>query len=320
MEWIKVIINTTTDGTEPVTGVLISCGITGMQIIDPHEMRNFLTIEKPTWDYVDESLLADSTDDAYVVFYVPKGIPGQDIVQQVRDKLDALLQMDGEFGSLDLRCEGVNDENWLHEWKKHFKPFTIGRIAIVPEWEDYLPTNEEIVFKIDPGLAFGTGQHQTTQLCIEALQTYLKPGDKLLDVGCGSGILSIIGLLLGAEFVLACDIDPAAAVTATHENAQKNTVDLSKLVIQAGDILSDRTLREQINRYLFNIVVANIVADVVIPIASIVKEFLNDGGIFIASGIISERLDEVRAAFLSSGLTIKNAYERDSWWCVVGHV
>ncbi|MCL2216427.1 MAG: 50S ribosomal protein L11 methyltransferase [Defluviitaleaceae bacterium] len=330
MEWIKAAIKTTTVGTEAVTGILIQSGITGMEIIDPQDRVRHLTEGVRTWDYADESLLTASSEEARVIFYVTKDTGGESILGLVRRKLASLKRdakspnaepTDGaalELGSLELLLESANDESWLNEWKKHFKPLRVGGVTIVPEWEDYTPATGETVFRIDPGTAFGTGQHQTTKLCVMALQEFLRPGDRLLDIGCGSGILSVIGLLLGADSVFACDIDPAGAISATRKNAALNSVDINRLEIHAGDAISDSGLREKIIERKFDVIVANIVADVIIELLPLFKLALKPDGIFVASGIIGERLGDVLAAIDNENFNLFAKISLEGWLCVVG--
>jgi ribosomal protein L11 methyltransferase len=207
----------------------------------------------------------------------------------------------------------------LHEWKKHYKPFRVGqRIVIVPIWEEYEAEPGDVVFIIDPGSVFGTGLHQTTRLSIVSLEEYVRPGDMVLDIGCGSGILSVISLLLQADFAFACDFDPAAAI-ATRDNALRNPIKPGSLQVETGDIFKDTHLRDVIAGRHFDIVVANIVADVVIRLAGFVKQYLKPDGIFIASGIIGERMQEVELALLNNGFTLINNLEQDGWFCLVSH-
>ena len=352
MEWIKASIQTTTLGTEIVTGVLISSGITGVEVIDPIERARHLEGITRTWDYVDESLLENKIDETQVIFYVTKDEAGITMLEKIKLALATLTNDANEsdialpvgiseselsndsrsyykkingIGTLEIRTENTNDENWLHEWKKHFKPMHVGTITVVPEWEDYIPkSSREIIFKIDPGSAFGTGQHQTTQLCITTLQKWIRSNDTFLDIGCGSGILSIIGVLLGASYVFACDIDPAGAISATKRNAALNSIDENILQVQAGDVLcceeSGETLRKEICKQKYNIVTANIVADVIVELIPFVTTVLKPGGIFIASGIIDERVDEVIAAFAKGGFSIVEQLSLEGWRCIVGRV
>lgn len=345
MEWTKIVVHTTPYGAEVVTGVLIANNIAGSEIINPQERVRHLTETARIWDYADENLLHAPSDEVHVVFYVTKDENGDALLSDIRNDLSQLKTDTTEvgegvdLGTLEVKLESADDETWLHEWKKHFKPLRIGNVVIVPEWETYTPrkgsalsfgeaccemssfgsANQEIVFTIDPGSAFGTGQHQTTQLCISALQKYLKRGDTLLDIGCGSGILSIIGLLLGAETVVACDIDPAGAIAATKKNARLNPIDLNRLHIHAGDALSDEDLRTEITRHKYEVIVANIVADVIIDLVPFVCENLKSRGHFIASGIIDNRAEDVIAAFeCAQSLEITQKLNLDGWYCIVG--
>jgi len=309
MQWIKASIKTTSDNIELVTGLLMSCGINSVEIIDAQERARYFTSHTRNWDYADESLLIADTDCAYVVFYVTEDAAGQQLLNAVKERI----------GTLPLNIESTNDETWLNEWKKHFKPIRIGRIVIVPEWESFTPQDTDIIFTIDPGSAFGTGQHQTTQLCISALQKQITPGDRILDIGCGSGILSIISLLLKASFVCAIDIDPAGAIAATKNNAKLNPINLDSLEVLSGDVLSDEAVRKNVGTG-YDVVVANIVADVIIPLAPLAHNFAKAGGLFIASGIIGERLDEVKEAFENSKIKIIAHKELEDWNCLVGRV
>jgi ribosomal protein L11 methyltransferase len=336
MEWTRVQIDTTNYGAELVTAVLLENNIVGAEIVNPAERVRYLTEMAGLWDYADEGLMVAEGEAVRVVFYVTADAAGDGILASVREGLDGLRGEAG-VGSLEILSENADDETWLNEWKKHFKPLRLGRVVVVPEWESYTPrrgsalsfgeaccdfgtAQDEIVFTIDPGSAFGTGQHQTTQLCISALQKFMRGGESVLDAGCGSGILSVIALLLGAERVLACDIDPAGAIAATKKNAALNPVDLNRLEVYAGDALSDEPLREKILAQKYDIVVANIVADVIIELAPFVKTVLKPEGIFIASGIINERAGEVVDVFAKSGFDILQNLSMDGWHVVVGCV
>ena len=316
MEWIKTSVETTTLGVDLVTATLMDCGINGVEIIDSKERAKHLNDTARTWDYADESLLRSDDDNAYVIFYVTDNDAGKNQLVAFSDQLKNLTA-DFDIGSLALRGENANDETWLHEWKKHFVPIHIGRIVIVPEWVDYSPTPGEVIFKIDPGTAFGTGQHQTTQLCISAMEKENLTGKRVLDVGCGSGILSIISLLVGADYVCAIDIDPAGAISATKNNAKLNPIDLNAIKITAGDVITDPAARADVGAG-YDVVIANIVADVIIPLTTVLKHFLNPGGLFIASGIIDERLEEVLDAFAKAGVKVTAQETKEGWNSITG--
>ena len=321
MEWIIANIQTKSPGVEFVTAALMSCGITGVEIRDPLERARFFADSARTWDYADESLMVAESDIAEVVFYVTDDEAGAEILANVRTTLETLKgdALGQDLGSLAITLEGGNDQEWLNEWKKHFKPLAIGRVIVVPEWEDYIQTNpSDIIFNIDPGTAFGTGQHQTTQLCVHAIQKWVQPHDVVLDVGCGSGILSIVSVLLGADHVYAIDVDPAGAMAATKRNVELNPQAVGKITINHGDVLTDQALRETIGLGSYDVVVANIVADVIIPLAPIAAQFAKPGGLFVSSGIITERLNDVTAAFAAAGITVLEITEAEGWHSVVG--
>jgi ribosomal protein L11 methyltransferase len=318
MEWTKIEVSATPFGAEIVTGVLLDCGVVGAEIINAQERVRHLAETAHLWDYADDNLLEVLSDDVYVVFYVTKDADGGKILEDVTRRLSRIKNEFAGLGALEIKSQATNDEAWLNEWKKHFKPLSVGKIVIVPEWETYENTDGEIIFTIDPGSAFGTGQHQTTRLCIFELQEFLQNGDRLLDIGCGSGILSIIGLLLGADAVLACDIDPAGAIAATKKNAELNPVDLNRLQIFSGDALSCDTLRSKICANKYEVIVANIVADVIVELLPFVRGLLSPGGVFIASGIIDEREAEVLAAFRKNKFDILKNSREEGWCCIVG--
>ena len=188
---------------------------------------------------------------------------------------------------------------------------------VVPVWEQYEPLDDDIVFKIEPGSVFGTGQHQTTQLCVEALERFVKQGSAVLDIGCGSGILGIVSLLLGAGFALACDFEPASAISAI-ENARLNNIEASRFQMETGNIFNDCSLIKKIDLNKYNIVIANIVSDAIIKLAPSIMSWLVSGGMFIASGIIVERLSEVLEVFEYSGYKDINYLSKDGWYLICG--
>jgi len=315
MEWIKTSVETTSAGIDAVTGILMNCGISGVEIVDSQERARFFADSTRTWDYADEALLKPDSDSAFVVFYVTKDSAGRQLLQDVEAALQLAIK---DHGPLTVRQEAANDETWLNEWKKHFTPIRLGRVVIVPEWVEFSEQkDDDIIFTIDPGTAFGTGQHQTTQLCVNALQKHIRNDDRVLDIGCGSGILSIISLLMEARCVCAIDIDPAGAIAATKKNAELNPIDLSRLKVLSGDVITDHSKRSEVGTG-YDLVVANIVADVIIPLAPVAKSFIDKGKKFIASGIITDRLADVRQAFAQAGYTIEEEEEMEGWHCIVG--
>jgi len=320
MKWIEVSIATTSSGAESVEAQLLIGGVSGWQIIDPDEMRRFLAENPMLWDYADDSLFEDSPEYVIIRFYAADNEHGRAMIETVKTGLDSLKKSlpDADLGSLAISLEQVDDESWPDSWKKYFKPFGIGKnIVIRPEWEEYSQEGKTVV-AVEPGHMFGTGLHETTRMCIEALEQYIKPGDTMLDLGCGSGILAVTGIVLGAAKCVAVDINPEAAGV-TYNNAELNGISGEKLHVHTGDIINSPALQEQVSAYKYDCITANIVADVIIPLSELTAKMncIKPGGTLIASGIILERLDEVLAAFLSSGFSIVETLTAGGWACVV---
>jgi len=217
------------------------------------------------------------------------------------------------WGRLETETEGINEEDWANNWKEFFKPQKIGKkVLIQPEWEKFEGETERTVFTVNPGMTFGTGTHHTTRLCIEELEDVADKSENILDIGCGSGILSIISLLLGAKNAYAVDIDPACEHVA-YENARLNNVDISKYHVYQGDILNDEAVFEMLNTRKYDVVVANIVADVIIALLPIVKKLIIKGGVFVCSGIIEERIDDVITALNKNSINITRIKRSGEW-------
>ena len=318
MDWNRIEIETNELGSDIVTALLIECGINGLEIIEPREQGRFLKENTGVWDYADKSLLENDSEKVTVIFYQAAGKEGAEQTTQIKNELSKLKQISHNIGSLDISVKRVNSLDWQDEWKKHFQTLIINRVAIVPAWEDYLPITNQVIVKIDPGFAFGTGQHQSTQMAIESLSKYVKPGYFVLDLGCGSGILSITSLQLGADFCFACDIDEVNAVSATKKNAELNEINNKKLRLASGDAISDISLKNSISEFKYDIVVANIVADVVMQLASFVKDVLRHNGLYIATGIIDEKRELVESKFTEAGFKIIDIVSLEGWVLVIG--
>ncbi len=297
--WIQVTIFTTQEGIEPVSGRLISLGINGVEIEDETDFKTFLEENRSAWDYVDEELLAAKACETNVKFYVTKDADGYEILGEVERSMAQLKALDeeGAFGSLCLAMTDMDEEDWANNWKQYFKPLSVGeKILILPEWEKLDGETDRTVFVINPGMSFGTGSHHTTRLCLERLEQYIKPGMSILDLGCGSGILSAVALLLGADSATAVDIDPNAAKIA-RENAGRNGIPDEKYRIFAGNILTDEALQAEIADRKYDLILANIVADVIIALAPMVPPLLKKDAKFITSGIIIDRREDVLGAY-----------------------
>ena len=315
MDWLEVKIYTTTYGIEHVGGMLLMLGINGYMVEDKNDFEEFVNQTEPHWDYVDESLNRLYDVETSVTFYVTEDAYGLEQLNLVKDELVRIKALDTEnnLGRLELETVNLNQCDWENGWKKYFKPFEVGNdLIIIPSWENVPMNNTRKVLTIDPGMSFGTGQHHTTKLCIEAIEKHIKKGDTILDLGSGSGILSIAALILGAESATAVDIDPFA-VRISKENAALNSFNEDKFKAYAGNILDDKLLLSEIEGK-YDIVAANIVADVLIAFAPIFKNYMHQNSTLICSGIIEHRFDDVKNALVSNGYNILNYSCQSEWY------
>lgn len=319
MNWIKVSVFTTSEGIEPVSGRLYQLGISGLEIEDEQDFKDFLENNKQYWDYVDEELVKKMEGETKVKTYVSDDTEGRELLIAIKSTLSELKQLDvnNEFGRLEIELDNMTEQDWANNWRQYFHQMEIGeKVMIKPEWEELNKPTDRVVFNIEPGMSFGTGSHYTTQLCIESLEKYITHGVKMLDLGCGSGILSIISLLLGADMAVAVDIDPNAVDTA-YQNADRNGVDRSKYKVLSGNVLTDSDIQAEISKNKYEVVAANIVADVIIGLAPKAKEYMAENGVFITSGIISDRLDDVKNALYENGFNIVSINQRKDWVSIV---
>ncbi len=313
--WIQAVVYTTPEGIEPVSGRLYQLGINGLEIEDEADFKAFLEENRSAWDYVDEALLQAKSGETNIKFYVTADSAGRETLGEAERTLAALRELDSDnlFGSLRLSLSNVDEEDWANNWKQYFKPLSVGkRILILPEWERLEQPTDRTVFVINPGMSFGTGSHHTTRLCLERLETYIKPGMEVLDLGCGSGILSAVALLLGAKSATAVDIDPNAARIA-RENARRNGIADERYRIFAGNVLTDEALVRTLSDRQYDLILANIVADVIIALAPKISPLLAQSGVYITSGIITERADEVLAAYEKEPLTLLHQGQSGDW-------
>lgn len=320
MQWLAVSIYTTRNAIDALCSRLTDLGIAGFEIEDKEDFEEFLENNKQYWDYVDDELREKMSGETRVKIYVKNNEDGLKMLEGVKDNLSAFKSLDtnDEFGSLEIMCESLSEEDWENNWKQFFKPIYVGdRLVIKPEWETIPDSSGKIVFNIDPGMTFGSGQHETTRLCVENLDRLVKKGSTVLDLGCGSGILSIISLMLGAESALAIDIDPNCKKIAM-QNAGLNGIGEDTYTIWAGNIITDEKLKKKTRAQgPFDIVVANIVADVIIPLSAHVRQYMAEDAVFIASGIIEHRFEEVKKAIEDNGFEILNVQRDKDWYCIV---
>ncbi len=303
MRWIEVTVNCTGD-PDLMCADLAELGVGGMIVEDEQDFENFLENNHAYWDYVDEELENKFKGVSRVKFYLSDDEEGKALLNTVANFLGKMPE-----------TAFVQDSDWENNWKEFYKPIEVGeKLVVVPEWEP-VPEDGRIPLKLDPGLIFGTGSHATTKMCLAALESVAGPGKTVLDLGCGSGILGIGALLLGCDRCAGCDIDPKAPEVALS-NAGLNGITAEQFDIRAGDVLSDAGMRKALGSN-YDIVTANIVSDVIIPLSGFVKAFLKPGGTFITSGIIEGRQDEVRQAIEDNGFTILEHHNEDDWHCFV---
>ena len=315
MNWAEVRVSTTPEGIEILTGFLMAHGVNGVMIEDAGDFNRFLNDTTIHWDYVDEELMKMAECETAVKFYLPDNPQGFEMLNQIRADL-LTLQADQEIdlGELQVTISYQEEEDWETAWKKYYRPIVVSdTLAVVPEWEKFDAREGQMVLRMDPGMAFGSGSHDTTRLCLTFLDQEKPVGLKVLDMGCGSGILSIGALLLGAESVTAVDIDQLATKIA-HENAALNGCDDERLKVYCGNILADEALAEKIGEESYDLILANIVADVIIGLAPMVRQFLKPGGLFLCSGIIDTRADEVADALRHAGWTIEDTRSGEGWY------
>ncbi len=317
MNWTELCIFTSTEGSDILCGCLLGIGINGFVVRDSKDFEEFLENKTGNWDYIDDDLMNLKDCETSVTVYLPDNAQGKEMFDSIKSELSRLKEIDenNSFGRLEYEFKNVCEEDWANNWKQYFKPLCVGdKLLIKPSWENAPENDNRIILEIDPASSFGTGQHNTTQLCLELLEKNINGNEKVLDLGCGSGILSIAAILLGADYCTAVDIDQNS-VKIAKENAEKNNIPKEKYTAYCGNVITDNELVKTIGNG-YKIVVANIVADVLIGMSDIFSDFLTDDGILIMSGIIVERKDEVIDAVKSQGFEVVSVAEKDGWAAV----
>lgn len=313
MKWNQFRLKTTTEAEDIVSSMLNDLGIEGVQIED----KIPLTQQDKEQMFVD--ILPDIPEDdgtAYLTFYLDQDVDTARILGEVRQELEDMRNY-VDVGECTIEESETEDVDWVNNWKKYFHQFYIDDILVIPSWEDVkTEDSDKMVIHIDPGTAFGTGMHETTQLCIRALRKYTKKDALVLDVGCGSGILGMLALKFGAGHSVGTDLDPCS-IDATHENMEVNGIDKDQYEVMIGNIIDDKAVQDQVGYEKYDIVAANILADVLVPLTPVIVHQMKPGAVYITSGIIDDKEEVVVEAVKAAGLTVLEVNYQGEWVSVV---
>ena len=313
MKWNQFRLKTTTEAEDIVSSMLNDLGIDCGQIED----RIPLTQQDKEQMFVD--ILPDIPEDdgtAYLTFYLDQDVDTARILGEVRQELEDMRNY-VDVGECTIEESETEDVDWVNNWKKYFHQFYIDDILVIPSWEDVkTEDSDKMVIHIDPGTAFGTGMHETTQLCIRALRKYTKKDALVLDVGCGSGILGMLALKFGAGHSIGTDLDPCA-IDATHENMEVNGIGKDQYEVMIGNIIDDKAVQDQVGYEKYDIVAANILADVLVPLTPVIVHQMKPGAVYITSGIIDDKEEVVVEAVKAAGLTVLEVNHQGEWVSVV---
>lgn len=307
--WIEVTIKTTTEAVEPITNILYEQGAGGAVIEDP---KDFLFQKKNEldWDYVEEEVFKkNEEDDVLIKTYVSEEKNVMEFVEIIKQKVLGLKDFGIDIGEGSISLDQVNEADWANAWKAYYKPTKVGqRVVVKPTWEDYAMQDGDLIIELDPGMAFGTGTHETTSMCIRELEKYVNKDSKVFDIGCGSGILAIAAAKLGAKEVVAVDLDEVA-VKVAKENVLENKVEKSVSVMHGNltDVIKDKA----------DVIVANIIADIIKILAKDVQNFMKEDAIFISSGIILDKVEEVKESLIENGFEIVEVQKLGEWSAIV---
>lgn len=309
MKWKSFRLKTTTQAEDIVSSMLADLGVEGVQIED----KIPLTAADKEQMFVDILPETEADDGiAYLSFYLEEDADTESILKNVRQELEEMSEF-MDLGECSIEESETEDVDWVNNWKQYFHQFYVDDILIIPSWEDVKPEDEDkLVIHIDPGTAFGTGMHETTQLCIRQIRKHVTPDTEILDVGCGSGILGMLALKFGAKHSVGTDLDPCA-IDATYENMEVNGISKDQYEVMIGNIIDDKAVQDKVGYECYDIVVANILADVLVALTPVIVNQLKKGGIYITSGIIDDKEETVVEAVEKAGLEVLEVTYQGEW-------
>ncbi len=308
MKWTEIKVSTNSENEDIVSSILYDVGAMGLTIEDPNDIVE-LTKRVDDWDFIDESLFQSEFEGIVIKAYYSELEDLKSIVEDVKNRLEIKPGLEGEKPLGKVIISTVDEKDWAESWKKYYKPTRIGKnIVIKPSWEEFEESPGDIIIELDPGMAFGTGTHETTMMCAEALESYVKPSSNVFDIGCGSGVLSIVAAKLGAKKVIGVDLDEVC-VKVSNENIMINNVE-NLIEVRKGNLLD--VVNEKAD-----IIVANIIAEIIVIVTGEIRDFLEDDGIFISSGIIIEKIPMVENALNENGFKILEIRKLNSWACII---
>lgn len=312
MKWNKFRLQTTTECEDLVSSMLMDLGISGIEIEDKIPLTQ-MDKEQMFVDILPEMEADDGV--AYISFYLEEEEDKETMLTSVREELEAMRSY-ANVGAGTIEESQTEDVDWVNNWKQYFHQFYVDDVLIIPSWEDVKPEDEDkMIIHIDPGTAFGTGMHETTQLCIRQIRKHVTPDTQILDVGCGSGILGMLALKFGAKYSVGTDLDPCA-IDATHENMEVNGISKEQYEVMIGNIIDDKEIQDKVGYEKYDIVAANILADVLVPLTPVICNHLKKGGIYITSGIIEEKETVVTEAVKAAGLEVLEVTHQGEWCSV----
>ncbi len=309
MKWNKFRLKTTTESEDIVSSMLMDLGIQGIEIEDKVPLTQ-LDKQQMFVDILPEIAADDGV--AYISFYLEEEEDKDTILANVKVELEEMSTY-LNVGECTIEESQTEDVDWVNNWKQYFHQFYVDDVLIIPSWEEVKPEDEDkMIIHIDPGTAFGTGMHETTQLCIRQIRKFVTPETTILDVGCGSGILGMLALKFGAKYSVGTDLDPCA-IDATHENMEVNGLTKDQYEVMIGNIIDDKEIQDKVGYEKYDIVAANILADVLVPLTPVIVNQMKTGGIYITSGIINDKEETVVAAVKAAGLEVLEVTYQGEW-------